>query len=84
MVLAAVFVAAVIAVVVFTTISTGQYRCEVCMSFEGRTACKTVRAASREQAEQMAIQNVCGEISSGMTSSMQCQATRPDSIRWLQ
>ena len=54
--LAIVFVAVVIGAVVYTTVaaSSTKYRCEVCVEFQGRTACRTAAAATEMQARRTA------------------------------
>jgi uncharacterized membrane protein len=85
-VLAVVFIAVVIGAVVYTTMSASasRYRCEVCMEFQGRTACRIASAATEQQARRTAQDNACALISSGVTDSMQCgNYTQPVSVKWL-
>ena len=84
--LAIVFVAVVIAAVVYTSLSAGagRYRCEVCVEFQGRKSCRIAAAATAQQALRTAQDNACAEISSGMSDSMQCgNYTQPVSVKWL-
>jgi hypothetical protein len=82
--LAILFLAVVIGAVVYTSMSTGRYRVEVCMEFQGRTACRTASAATEMQARRTAQENACALISSGVTDSMQCgNYTQPVSVKWL-
>ena len=61
-----------------------RYRCEVCMEFQGRKACRTASAATEMQARRTAQDNACALISSGVTDSMQCgNYTEPVSVKWL-
>ena len=55
--------------------------CEVCMSYRGGEQCRTVSAASEDEALQGAIVNACAFISSGVTDSMACQRQEPTSQR---
>ena len=85
-VLAVVFIVVVIGAVVYTTMSASasRYRCEVCMEFQGRRACRTAAAATEQQARRTAQENACALISSGVTDSMQCgNYTEPVSVKWL-
>ncbi len=75
-----VFAAVFAAAVVYTTLSESQVECEVCMEFRGRSICRTVAAAERNQALQMAISNACAFISDGVTEGMQCGRTPPRSV----
>jgi hypothetical protein len=76
------FVAIVVGFVVYSTISTGRIRCEVCITFQGRQSCRTASASTRELALRTATENACAIISSGVTDSNQCHNTPPDSVRW--
>ena len=56
------------------------HECEVCITFEGRTACRPAKGASEQEAIQTATQNACALISSGMTQTVQCQNRPPDRV----
>jgi hypothetical protein len=73
-----------IALMAYATLAGARYRVKVCMTYSGRTACRTVAAHSEEGAVRSATGNACGEIASGVTESMGCEKTVPDSITWLQ
>jgi hypothetical protein len=77
-----VFVAIVIGFVVYSTLTTGRIRCEVCVTFRGQQSCRTASASTRELALRTATENACAIISSGVTDSNQCHNTPPDSVRW--
>ena len=76
------FLAIVVGFVVYSTLSTGRVRCEVCITFRGNQACRTASASTRELALRTATENACAQISSGVTDSNQCHNTPPDSVRW--
>jgi hypothetical protein len=76
------FVAIVVGFVVYSTLSTGRVRCQVCITFRGQQACRTAAASTRELALRTATENACATISSGVTDSNQCHNTPPDSVRW--
>ena len=82
--LAILFVVVVVGAVVYTSMSAKQYRCEVCMEFQGRRACRIAAAATEMQARRTAQDNACADISSGVTDTMQCgNYTQPVSVKWL-
>ena len=54
--------------------------CEVCITFQGRSACRVAVGATEEEARQTATQNACAFISAGMTQTVQCQNRPPDSV----
>jgi len=77
-----IFVLVFVGFVVYTTMNTGRIRCEVCITYQGRQACRTASARTRELALRTATDNACAQIASGITQSTQCQNTPPDSVRW--
>lgn len=82
-VLAIAFAAAVLAVLIFTTIGINKFRCEVCVTFNGRTACRTAGASTEAQAVRTATENACAQIASGVTDSMACENTPPQKVTWV-
>jgi hypothetical protein len=82
-ILAIAFLVVVLGVVVYTTMGVPKYRCEVCIFFNGRTACRTAGASTEAQAQRAATENACAEIASGVTESMACENTAPQSVIWL-
>jgi hypothetical protein len=80
--IAVLFVVAVIGMVVLTTFGGKRVGCTVCMEFQGRRDCRTVRAATREEARRTAITNACAQISGGVIESSQCENTQPASVVW--
>ncbi len=83
-VLGAIFLAAVVALVVWTSTGVGRYRCEVCVSHEGSTACRIAAAGSRDEALRAATVNACAQVAAGVTASIQCESAPPASVRWIQ
>ncbi len=80
------FVALVIGMVIYTTMSasSSRYRVEVCVEFQGRSACRTAAAATEQNALRTAQENACALVSSGVTDSMQCgNYNKPVSVKWL-
>jgi hypothetical protein len=77
-------VAGFLALLAYSTFSGRRYRVEVCMSFDGRSSCRTVSAKSEDAALRSAVENACADVSSGVTDTMRCQNTTPQSVKWLQ
>ena len=67
------FIIIFIAAMAWSTLGNSQQRCEVCITFNGRTSCGTSAASSREQAERSATDIACNSLTRGMTELMQCQ-----------
>lgn len=82
-VLAIAFVVLVLIVIVYTTIGTNRYKCEVCVAFHGRTACRIAAASTQDHALRTATENACAEIASGVTDSMACDSRPPTSVIWV-
>jgi hypothetical protein len=67
----------IIAVVVYTSFDVGAVRCEICITFQGREACRAVDGATEAEARQAAVTNACALISSGVTDTMACSRVTP-------
>ena len=72
----------VLGAVAVSSFRANPYRCRVCITFNGRTDCRSASAQTREEAQRTATVAACAQISSGVTESMQCENTRPDSVDW--
>jgi hypothetical protein len=68
---------AFVATLVVVTMRETRVRCEVCVSFRARTACRNVSAVDREQALLGARSAACAVLSNGVTEGIQCQRTVP-------
>ena len=79
--LAAIVLAAIVAVVVVSSLQVGAVRCEVCVSFQGRQACRAVDATTEDEARRGAHTNACALVSSGVTDSLACERTPDSSAR---
>ncbi len=79
------FVLVFLAVLVYSTLSLtrDRQRVEVCMQFEGRTACRVASADTESNATRTAITNACALIASGVTASQQCEHSTPVSLKRL-
>jgi len=73
---------AVLGLLVASTLDLKKVSCEVCVRFQGRTNCAKASGKTEEEAIRTATDTACATISSGMTESIQCSNTEPDSIRW--
>ena len=68
---------------VYSSFGNRDFRCEVCVTYQGRSACKVAGASSRDHALRAATELACAQISSGMTDSTRCLNTPPDRVQWL-
>jgi len=55
-------------------------QCELCISYDGRTACRTAAAADRDAAVRAAISTACAALASGVTRGLECDRTPPHSL----
>ena len=78
------FIAGFIAAMLISTGGNAKYRCEVCVTFGGHTICRNGAATTQPEAERIARDEACTELSSGMTSLMQCQQSAPSRVTWRQ
>ena len=79
-----VFITAFVAAMAWSTFGNAQLHCQVCITYNGQTICRNGAATTREQAERMATDSACTDLSRGMTELMQCQNNAPRQITWKQ
>ena len=70
----------VLGLLIYSTMGLQQYSCEVCVTYDGATNCSIARAPTSKEATRTATDVACAPISSGMTESIQCSNTIPDSV----
>jgi hypothetical protein len=71
--LALVTLVAFAALVVYSSLHTAGVRCEVCVEFGGRQACRAVEGATEEEALPAARSNACALLTSGVTNTLACE-----------
>ncbi len=84
MIAGVVFIVGFVALMLLSTRGNAKYRCEVCITFDGRTVCRNGAAPTQLEAERIASDTACTDLSSGMTSLMQCQNSAPRKVTWKQ
>lgn len=83
-VIGVVFVVALLAYLIYSSMNIAHYRVEVCVAYKGGTQCRTASADTREHALRSAQGNACGLLVSGVTETMQCEHAEPTSVKWLE
>ena len=73
-------IAAFLLLLYVLTQNQAQARCEVCLTYQGREACRTVAASTREEAQQVATANACAILTGGVTNILECERTPPNAI----
>ena len=78
------FLAIMFAVIIYGSMGIHPYSVESCITFHGRSACGTAAGATREQALAAAANIACSSLAGGVTDSIACGNTPPDSVRWIE
>ena len=81
--LVVVFVAAMLAIILYSSVGIHPYEAEICITYKGRTNWGTAGGASREQALYAGSRIACASIASGMTERIACDEAPPDSVLWI-
>ena len=63
--------------VVWRTFHLQGVRCEVCITYNGLSQCRTVEGEREEDVHQAAVNNVCSYLANGVTDGMACMRTPP-------
>jgi hypothetical protein len=63
--------------VVYSSFQVGDVECEVCITFEGRDACRTVAGKTEADSTRGAVTNTCAQLASGVTDTLRCERTVP-------
>ena len=77
------FVIAVLAVIVYSSMNLARFRVEACMNYQGQTNCRIASGATLEFARRTAISNACAGIASGVTDSIACEQSTPVKLNQL-
>ncbi len=70
-----------VGLVVYRSLHTGGYRCEVCVTFNGRQACRVVEGGTEAEARAGAVNNACAVLAAGVTETLACERTVPDYLK---
>ena len=68
---------ALVALLAWTSLSSSQVECEVCVIYRGRPNCARAAAPDRETAQKTAIDTACATISTGRAESLECSRLEP-------
>jgi len=69
-----------IAYVVYSSLGSQNYRLEVCVEYQGQSACATATGSTRQEAQRTATDTACAKVTSGMTNTMSCSQRPPISV----
>ncbi len=62
-----------LAAMAWSTFGNSSYKCEVCMTFNGQTVCRNGAGTNKENAERVARDSACTDLTHGMTELVRCQ-----------
>jgi hypothetical protein len=71
---------ALAAFLLWSTLSSQRHACSVTVTFKGRTNAATASAETEAEARRQAQNTACGTIAAGMSESIACDNTPPDSV----
>lgn len=74
-------IAAFVALLWWAVLAEAATTCEACMVWEGRRACGSVAASSRDLAAARAISQACSQISGGVTGGLACERATPERLQ---
>ena len=80
--LGALFILVFIVAMVYTSRGNNKFRVEVCAAWEGKTICRNGSSSTREDAERVALDGACTDMSHGMTNYMQCRSNAERTVKW--
>ena len=75
-----VFLVLFIGAVVYLSTRVAHHECRVCVSYGGGTVCRTAASGTPKAAIESAVTSACSGLASGMTESIRCENTPPDSV----
>lgn len=81
--LAVAFGALVLGYLVISSFQRQAFRCQVCITYDGRRNCATGSAQSEMEAQRTATTTACATLASGVIEANKCENTPPDSVEWL-
>ncbi|MGQ4810531.1 hypothetical protein NKDENANG_04008 [Candidatus Entotheonellaceae bacterium PAL068K] len=62
---------------IYLSMGLDQYTCEVCVTFKGRTQCRTASGADQDSAMVTARDNACAFLVASKTDGFLCSQTQP-------
>ena len=79
-VIGSLFGIAMLGVIVYLSLGLNQYTCEVCVTFNARTQCRTAAGADQQTAVQAARDNACAFLVATKTDGFLCGQTAPTRV----
>lgn len=63
--------------IIYSSMEVAQVSCEVCITFRGKTECRTAAGANAAEAQRTATDVACTLMTSGMSEGIACGNTPP-------
>lgn len=79
-VIGGVFGLALLGAIAYFSIGLAQHTCEVCVTFKGRTQCRTASGTDKLLATQTAHDNACAFLVASKTDGFLCGQTHPTQV----
>lgn len=76
-----VVIAAIAGLAIYSTTSQAAHRCQVCVSYHGRSNCASAAGKTEQDAREGAQTTACGPLAAGMDESIACGRVQPDSVQ---
>lgn len=74
------FGVAILGAIIYLSMGFNTYTCEVCITFKGRSQCRSASGADRETAMQSAHDNACAFLVNSKTDGFLCGQTAPSKV----
>ena len=71
---------AVVGFVIYSSLGQNKLTCEVCVTYKGHSKCRSAAGPTRDQTIQVAQDNACAFLATGMTENIQCGQRQPDRV----
>ena len=79
-VLGGVFALTMLGLIWYASASLSKHSCEVCIAYKGQSACRKAEGETADEARRTAVDLACAMLAAGMTDSLACQRTEPQSV----
>jgi hypothetical protein len=67
----------------YQSVGRSKYKVKVCMTYNGQVSCKVASAETEQGALRTARDGACADIAGGVTDTVNCQNTTPQSTVWI-
>ncbi len=75
--------AAILSVLIFSSLNLARYKAEICVTFHGQTQCRTAGGTTEEYVIRAATSDACSTLASGVTEVMSCEQASAPVIHWI-